>query len=185
MWIDGKLHESYCSQQIFQTSCPHIENACLPNWVLVWETTVDLVVDEHSWRRWKSMTQNMTRLFRHWDHWWKCCAWSLQFGIGTWFRIKLVAFKSTSTTMSSVLWQCWFGGRKCIRSVRNWVMRCWRHYLVGVKCNWFAWSGPADAFAIHHLLLHWNVNGSAFLVPAYPGCPGKQAVKRVYIIVGR
>jgi len=26
-------------------------------------------------------------------------------------------------------------------------------------------------------------SGSAFLVPAYPGCPGKKAVKRMYVYV--
>jgi len=32
----------------------------------------------------------------------------------------------------------------------------------------------------HHLLLYINIQfGLAFLVPAYPGCPGKEAVKRV------
>jgi len=31
----------------------------------------------------------------------------------------------------------------------------------------------------HHFLLHKIQNGSAFLEPAYPGCPGKKAVKWV------
>jgi len=29
---------------------------------------------------------------------------------------------------------------------KNWVMRCWRGYLSGVKCKWFAY-GPDDATA--------------------------------------
>ena len=31
----------------------------------------------------------------------------------------------------------------------------------------------------HHLLLHQNPVVLTFLLPAYPGCPGKEAVKRV------
>ena len=30
------------------------------------------------------------------------------------------------------------------RPVKYWVMRCWRSYLSGVRCRWFAY-GPADA----------------------------------------
>jgi len=44
----------------------------------------------------------------------------------------------------SVLWQCYFGVRKSIRPVQNWVMRCWHGYLSAVRCKWFAY-GPADA----------------------------------------
>ena len=31
--------------------------------------------------------------------------------------------------LPSVLWRCWLGGRKGIRSVKNWVVVCWRGYL--------------------------------------------------------
>ena len=51
----------------------------------------------------------------------------------------------------SVLWRCWLGGRKGIRPVKNWVVRCWRRYLSGARCR-LAY-GPADATAIHCLLL--------------------------------
>jgi len=63
------------------------------------------------------------------------------------------------------------------RSVKNWVMRCWHSYL----------SGDAnDLHTVH--LCHWHPiiscfieieNGLIFLVPAYPGCPGKETVKLV------
>ena len=56
--------------------------------------------------------------------------------------------------MPSVLWHCWLGGRKGIRSVKNWVVGCWRGYLSGVMCR-FAY-GPADATATHFLLLRLN-----------------------------
>ena len=48
-------------------------------------------------------------------------------------------------------------------------------------CRLFAY-GPADATAIpepHHLLPHLNLDWFTFLIAAYPGCRGKEAVKRV------
>jgi len=47
---------------------------------------------------------------------------------------------------SSVLWHCWLGVRKSIRSVKNWVMRCWRGCLSGARWKWFVY-GQADATA--------------------------------------
>jgi len=51
---------------------------------------------------------------------------------------------------------------------------------VQIVCNAY---GPADATAIpkpHHLLPHLNPEwGFTFLLLAYPGCHGKEAVKRV------
>jgi len=51
-----------------------------------------------------------------------------------------------SRAVPSVHWHCWLGGRKSIRPVKNWVMRCLHGYLSGAKCKWFAY-GPADATA--------------------------------------
>jgi len=48
--------------------------------------------------------------------------------------------------LSVMLWHCWFNLRKSIRPVINWVMRCCRGYLSGVRWKWFAY-GPADAIA--------------------------------------
>jgi len=45
---------------------------------------------------------------------------------------------------------------------------------------------PVDATAIpepRHLLPHLNPDGFYFLVPAYPGCPGIEAIKRVCGVV--
>ena len=53
--------------------------------------------------------------------------------------------------LPSVLWRCWLGGRKGIRPVKNWVVRCWCGYLSGARCR-LAY-GPADAAATHCLLL--------------------------------
>jgi len=57
----------------------------------------------------------------------------------------------------------------------------WCGYLSGVRRRLFAY-GSADATAMskpHHLLHHLNPDWFTFLVPAHPGCPGKDAVKRV------
>jgi len=60
-------------------------------------------------------------------------------------------------------------------------MRFWRGYLFAARCRLCAY-GPADATAVpkpHHLLPHLNPDWFAFLVPAYPGHPRKEAAKRV------
>jgi len=52
-----------------------------------------------------------------------------------------------SKVLPSVLWHCWLVVRKSIWPVKKkWVMRCWRGYLSGARCKWFA-HGPADATA--------------------------------------
>jgi len=56
------------------------------------------------------------------------------------------AFQMQKTMLPSVLWCCWLGGRKGIRSVNIWVVRYWRGYLSGARYKWFAY-GPADATA--------------------------------------
>jgi len=56
-------------------------------------------------------------------------------------------------SIPSVLWCCWFGGRKGIQPVKHWVVGCWHGYLSGVRCR-FAY-GPTDATATHYLLFQW------------------------------
>jgi len=45
--------------------------------------------------------------------------------------------------MLSVLWRCWLGGRKGIRPVKNWVIRCWHAWLSVWSemqtCIWPSW----------------------------------------------
>jgi len=43
--------------------------------------------------------------------------------------------------------------------------------------------GPADATAIHYLLLQQIQIGFTFLVPAYLGSPGQSAINQVYVII--
>ena len=83
-----------------------------------------------------------------------------------------------------MLWHCWLGGRKSIWPVKSWVIRCLCGYLSGVKCKWFTllWS----IWCYCHPIISCFViiqNGSAFLVPAYSRCPGKEIVKFVLFLL--
>jgi len=75
--------------------------------------------------------------------------------------------------MPSVLWCCWLGGRKGIRPVET---EWW-----GVGSVICLEQGANDLHMIqlmplppHHLL---------FLMPAYPGCHGKEAIKQVSVLL--
>ena len=49
------------------------------------------------------------------------------------------------------------------------------------RCRLFAY-GPADATTSQNPIISCLIliqTGFTFLVPAYPGCPGKEAIKRV------
>jgi len=72
------------------------------------------------------------------------------------------------------------GIRKSIWPVKNWVMRCWRGHLSGTRCKWFAY-GPSDATVTPSSLKIQT--GLTFLVPAYCGCPEKEAVERMSVFV--
>ena len=77
-------------------------------------------------------------------------------------------------SLPSVVWHC----RKSSRPVRNWVLGCWRGYLFAARCKWFAY-GPASTTATPSSVDPWKSRiVFTFLVPAYPGCPGKKAAKR-------
>ena len=83
--------------------------------------------------------------------------------------------------MPSMLWRCWLGGRKGIRPVKNWVVRCW--------CG-FCLEQGADLHVAQLMPLPLTVSclskiqiGFTFLVPAHPRSPGKRAVKWVCVCV--
>ena len=61
-------------------------------------------------------------------------------------QYKSVLINYTTDSVPSVLWCCWLGGRKGIRPVKNWVVRCWCGYLSGARCRLA--HGPADATAM-------------------------------------
>jgi len=58
-------------------------------------------------------------------------------------------------------------------SKKNWVVRCWYDHLSGLRCKWFE-HGAADAIISCFIKIQ---TGLTFQVQAYPGCPGKEAVK--------
>jgi len=80
--------------------------------------------------------------------------------------------------LSSVLRHCWFGVRKSIRPAK--IEWCGA-YPSAARCRLFAY-GPADATASPNPIISCLIylqTGFTFLVPAYPGCPGKEAIKWV------
>jgi len=88
-------------------------------------------------------------------------------------------FQCTIHNLPSVLWHCWLGGRKGIRSVKNWVVRCRRGYLL---------ERGADLHMFQLMPLPLTVScsskiqiGFTFLVPAHLGSPRQRAIKRVCV----
>jgi len=64
-------------------------------------------------------------------------------------------------------------------------MRCWFGYLSAARFRLSA-DGPADATASRNPIICCLIQiqtGFTFLVPVYPGCPGKEAVKRGVVVV--
>jgi len=69
----------------------------------------------------------------------------------------------------------------CIQPVKNWVTRCWHGYLSGVRSKWFCiWSSSCHCHPVTSCFLKIQ-NGFSFLVPAYPDCPVKEAIKRLSV----
>ena len=90
---------------------------------------------------------------------------------GHWLGLVFFLF----SLVPSVLWRCWLGGRKGIRPVKN--------RLVGIGVV-ICLEWGADLHMAQLMPLPCTVScsskiqiGFTFLVPAYPGCPGKEAVK--------
>ena len=83
--------------------------------------------------------------------------------------------------MPSVLWRCWLGDRKGIRPVKN------EWWGVGVVV---CLERGADLHMAQLMPLPLTVScfgkiqiGFTFLVPAYPGYPGKEAVKWLLLLL--
>jgi len=83
-----------------------------------------------------------------------------------------------SVTLPSVLWCCWLGSRKGIRPVKIWVLRYWRGYLSGARCEWFAY-GPADATATPSSLAPVKSRMVYFSGAGLPRLSWKKAVKQM------
>jgi len=100
---------------------------------------------------------------------------SLVGGTGKSIHLKL-HFLLQRSFLLSVLWRCWLGIRKSIWPVKNRVMSCsW--LFIGTKlqmiCIWSSWCHCQPVISCFIKIQ----NGLTFLVPAYSGCPGKQASK--------
>jgi len=71
--------------------------------------------------------------------------------------------------------------RKSIRPAKNWAIRCWHGYLCGSKVQMICvWSNWCHCHPINSCFIKIQ-NGLTFLLPAYPGCLGKEAVKQVSV----
>jgi len=64
---------------------------------------------------------------------------------------------------------------------KNSVTSCWCGYLSEARCKWFAYGPAAITDPIIPCFIKIQI-GLTFLVPAYPGCPRKEAVKLVFCI---
>ena len=82
---------------------------------------------------------------------------------GLWLGLDFLLY----ATWSLVLWCCWLGGRKGIRPVKT---EWWGAGVV--VCLELGADGPADATATHWRFSKIQIS-FIFLVPAYPGSPGK------------
>ena len=94
----------------------------------------------------------------------------------------LLNFKRHCRYWISVLWRCWLGGRKGIRPLKK--TEWWGTGVV------ICLERGADLHMAQPMPLPLTVScsskiqiGFTFLVPAYPGSPGKRAVKRVCVQV--
>jgi len=107
---------------------------------------------------------------------WRQPSYCLLYIVVSWYFHRQWNFQST---VSSVLWRCWMGGRKGIRPVKNRVVGA------GVV---ICLERGADLHMAQLMPLPLTVSccskiqiGFAFLVPAHPGSPGKRAVKCVCV----
>ena len=62
----------------------------------------------------------------------------------------------------SVFWRCWLGGRKGVRPVKNWVVRCWRGYLSGARCISWAICKSVRRCELEHFDVLYLVSGIIF-----------------------
>ena len=100
----------------------------------------------------------------------------------TWLTLHDRISSDTSALLFN-LWHCWLSVRKSIWPVKKWVMRCWCAYLSGARCKWFAY-GLADGTATPSSLASLKSRMVlTFLLPAYPGCSGKEIIKQLFAVL--
>ena len=119
-----------------------------------------LLIPKLFWNRWRKKTRGL--------YWWRHL---ISDGLQTWFLAYLLY-------RPLVLWHCWLSIRKGIWPVKiEWwsvdVVICLEQ---GADVRLFA-CGPADSTASQHPIISCLIyiqTDFTFLVPAYPGVPGKR-----------
>ena len=84
--------------------------------------------------------------------------------------------------LPSALWHCWLGGRKGIRPVKKLSGGVLAWLSVWGEVQICIWPSLSHCYWLSLAAVNpdwFYQNGSAFLEPAYQGCPGKKAVKRM------
>ena len=101
-----------------------------------------------------------------------------------WLKSKITAadkfdfsLHSVCIDLPSVLWHCWLVVRKSIWTVKTWVMRLSLCSKVQVICIWSSWCRCHSVISCFIKIQ----TGLTFLVPACPGYPGKEAIKRMSV----
>jgi len=80
------------------------------------------------------------------------------------------------TSLPSVLWHCWLGGRKGIRPVKKWRNDGGGHWLV-----WMEWRPAGWSLCLPLLIFPRTIKSrSSLLAPPYPGGPGRSAINRLW-----
>ena len=76
--------------------------------------------------------------------------------------------------LPSMLWGSWFGSRKGIRPVKNWVVVAWLCVCVKVQIYiWHSWC-HCHSLSLAPVNTDWfYLPRFTFLVPAHPGSPGQ------------
>jgi len=122
-----------------------------------------------------------------------CLAWRVRIRCCQDADARTVVLRTLSSHLTPVMIQCalianefikqlivWLGGRKGIRPVKKlsgWMLAWLSVWGEMQICIWPSWC-HCHSLSLAPVNPDWFYqNGSAFLVPAYPGCPGKKAVK--------
>jgi len=112
---------------------------------------------------------------KHLSHTW-LLSWYLPSVPFTTSKLYLIfIYDQKKNLLSWIIPKLWVAGRH--PACKNWVIRHWHGYLSGARCKWFAYSPLMPLPPIISCFVK-ILNGSAFLVLFYPGCPGKRQLNR-------
>ena len=122
----------------------------------------------------KEVCRRNPRATDKWGHWRHYC-WGVRTLI---YTAGLTVGYLQREYLPSVLWRCWLGVMKSIRTVKiDWwgagVVVCLERGAFCIRSTWLHCPSIVSAVKIQI--------GSTFMAPAYPGRTEKEAVKRVYV----